>query len=90
MSARLSPTARRLRTIIVTVPIIGATSLVLYNRLVLGQPRRTFPRGDPTQSDKKILEIKGEPQGSTWRAERKTEEAIWGESGHVPDSTTRS
>ncbi|OBZ76451.1 hypothetical protein A0H81_03107 [Grifola frondosa] len=44
MSTKLSPQARRLRTIIVTIPIMAATSLVLYERLVLGKPRRTVDR----------------------------------------------
>ncbi|OCH90180.1 hypothetical protein OBBRIDRAFT_731287 [Obba rivulosa] len=59
--APLSPQARRWRTIILTVPIIGATSLVLYERLVLGKPRRMLPRNDPL-SDGKLLELrKAEP-----------------------------
>ncbi|KAA1474579.1 hypothetical protein DENSPDRAFT_841184 [Dentipellis sp. KUC8613] len=40
----LSPQAQRLRTIMITVPIIAATSLVLYQRLVQGKPQRTLPR----------------------------------------------
>ncbi|KAI0037695.1 hypothetical protein FA95DRAFT_1684834 [Auriscalpium vulgare] len=41
---KLSPQGQRLRTIIVTVPIIAATSLVLYKRLVLGEEQRHLPR----------------------------------------------
>ncbi|KAJ8597690.1 hypothetical protein M405DRAFT_712208, partial [Rhizopogon salebrosus TDB-379] len=44
MAPKLPPQARRLRTIIITVPIMGATAYVLYERLVLGKPRRTLPR----------------------------------------------
>ncbi|CAO3695609.1 unnamed protein product [Umbelopsis ramanniana] len=41
MAQKLSPGAKRLRTIIVTVPFIVTTSYILYKRLVLGeQPRR--------------------------------------------------
>ncbi|KAH8102080.1 hypothetical protein BXZ70DRAFT_930166 [Cristinia sonorae] len=51
MGSPLSPQARRWRTIIVTVPIIAATSLVLYKRLVLGEPRRTL------NPDQKIIPL---------------------------------
>ncbi|KAI0315932.1 hypothetical protein OF83DRAFT_307380 [Amylostereum chailletii] len=44
MAAPLSPQSKRLRTIIVTLPIMAATSLVLYKRLVLGEPQKTVPR----------------------------------------------
>ncbi|CAL1710106.1 unnamed protein product [Somion occarium] len=55
----LSRQAKRLRTIIVTVPIIGATSLVLYQRLVQGKPQRTLPnRDDPDAGKRKIIELK--------------------------------
>ncbi|KAG2347197.1 hypothetical protein BDR05DRAFT_958675 [Suillus weaverae] len=47
MAQKLPPQARRLRTIIVTVPIMAATAYVLYERLVLGKPRRTLPRETP-------------------------------------------
>ncbi|KIK35253.1 hypothetical protein CY34DRAFT_812306 [Suillus luteus UH-Slu-Lm8-n1] len=47
MAQKLPPQARRLRTIIVTVPIMGATAYVLYERLVLGKPQRTLPREVP-------------------------------------------
>ncbi|KAG1740402.1 uncharacterized protein EDB91DRAFT_1222722 [Suillus paluster] len=50
MAQKLPPQARRLRTIIVTVPIMGATAYVLYERLVLGKPRRTLPRESPQHS----------------------------------------
>ncbi|OAX42243.1 hypothetical protein K503DRAFT_683823 [Rhizopogon vinicolor AM-OR11-026] len=47
MAPKLPPQARRLRTIIITVPIMGATAYVLYERLVLGKPQRTLPRETP-------------------------------------------
>ncbi|KAG6337018.1 hypothetical protein ID866_2078 [Astraeus odoratus] len=34
------------------VPIMGATALVLYQRLVLGKPQRTLPRPDGTTASK--------------------------------------
>ncbi|KAI0942882.1 hypothetical protein AcV7_002175 [Taiwanofungus camphoratus] len=74
MSSKLSPQVRRWRTIIVTIPIIGATSLVLYKRLVLGEPRRTLPRGDPEQADRKIVQIK--PEGIETRTGALKE--VWG------------
>ncbi|KAI9567772.1 hypothetical protein HD554DRAFT_2173164 [Boletus coccyginus] len=43
MAAKLHPQAQRLRTVIVTIPIIGATAYVLYDRLVHGKPQRTLP-----------------------------------------------
>ncbi|PAV18261.1 hypothetical protein PNOK_0674700 [Pyrrhoderma noxium] len=41
---QLSLQAKRWRTIIITLPIIGATSFVLYQRLVQGKPQRTIAR----------------------------------------------
>ncbi|KAF8581196.1 hypothetical protein K439DRAFT_1636356 [Ramaria rubella] len=40
---KLSPDARRVRTIIVSLPLIGVTSYVLYKRLVWGEPQRRLP-----------------------------------------------
>ncbi|KAH9934107.1 hypothetical protein B0H21DRAFT_699394 [Amylocystis lapponica] len=82
MSSKLSPQARRWRTIIVAVPIMGATSrafltrstVVLYRRLVLGEPQRTLPRDDPTQGEQKLVQVKqvGTSTGGT-------REEVWGE-----------
>ncbi|KAH9931538.1 uncharacterized protein B0H18DRAFT_989852 [Fomitopsis serialis] len=85
MAPKLSPQARRLRTIIVTVPIMAATScectssamhvrslladvcplvtVVLYKRLVLGEPQRTLPRADAvyppgSEQDRRIIPLK--------------------------------
>ncbi|KIM60501.1 hypothetical protein SCLCIDRAFT_123924 [Scleroderma citrinum Foug A] len=52
MAPKLHPQARRLRTIIVTVPIMGATALVLYERLALGKPQRTIPRSSRDEGSK--------------------------------------
>ncbi|KAH7910381.1 hypothetical protein BJ138DRAFT_110587 [Hygrophoropsis aurantiaca] len=52
MAGKLPPQAQRLRMIIVTVPIIGATSYVLYDRLVNGKPRRTLPQNNPVAQPK--------------------------------------
>ncbi|TFK25429.1 hypothetical protein FA15DRAFT_668506 [Coprinopsis marcescibilis] len=46
----LSPQAQRLRTIIVALPILIASSVVLYKREVRGEPRRTLP--PPSELDK--------------------------------------
>ncbi|EIW79636.1 hypothetical protein CONPUDRAFT_166371 [Coniophora puteana RWD-64-598 SS2] len=43
MAQKLPPQAQRLRIIIVTVPIMGATAYVLYDRLVNEKPQRTLP-----------------------------------------------
>ncbi|KAK7682810.1 hypothetical protein QCA50_014194 [Cerrena zonata] len=57
----LSLQAKRWRTIMVTVPIIGATSLVLYQRLVLGKPQRKLPQRDDAEGIKrKVIELKPE------------------------------
>ncbi|KAH6903187.1 hypothetical protein BKA70DRAFT_1301838 [Coprinopsis sp. MPI-PUGE-AT-0042] len=40
----LTPQAQRLRTIIVALPILVASSVVLYKREKLGEPRRTLPK----------------------------------------------
>ncbi|KAF8128643.1 hypothetical protein EV363DRAFT_1170265 [Boletus edulis] len=48
MAPKLYPQAQRLRTIIVTVPIMGATAYVLFERLVHGKPQKTLPRRDDT------------------------------------------
>ncbi|KAH8112873.1 hypothetical protein DFH11DRAFT_1604359 [Phellopilus nigrolimitatus] len=59
MAPKLPLQAKRWRTIIVTLPVIGATSFVLYQRLVLGTPQRTLPKPEsqplpsPRQSTEK-------------------------------------
>ncbi|KAI6096023.1 hypothetical protein EDD16DRAFT_1501190 [Pisolithus croceorrhizus] len=62
MAQKLHPQARRLRMIIVTVPIMGATALVLYERLVLGKPQRTLPRPNKDEVPK---EPETPPEGAT-------------------------
>ncbi|KAI0251889.1 hypothetical protein BJV78DRAFT_1207531 [Lactifluus subvellereus] len=57
MGTKLSPQGQRLRTIILTVPIIAATSVVLYKRLVLGEPQRKLPRPGERNSDRRIVEF---------------------------------
>jgi len=54
---KLSPQGRRLRIIILTVPIMAATSVVLYKRLVLGEPQRKLPRPGDRNTDRKIVEF---------------------------------
>jgi len=49
----LSPQARRVRTIIVTLPIIIASSVILFKREVLGEQQRQLPRDLPS-GDKKL------------------------------------
>ncbi|ORY94729.1 hypothetical protein BCR43DRAFT_516367 [Syncephalastrum racemosum] len=41
MALKLSPAGQRLATIIVSAPLMVATSWILYKRLVLGEERRT-------------------------------------------------
>ncbi|KAH9474561.1 hypothetical protein JR316_0013023 [Psilocybe cubensis] len=49
--------ARRIRTIIVTLPIITACSFVLYKRLVLGEDQRKLPSAlDAENQNMRILE----------------------------------
>ncbi|RPD61812.1 hypothetical protein L226DRAFT_612208 [Lentinus tigrinus ALCF2SS1-7] len=57
MSSKLPPQAQRWRTIIFTIPIIGATSFVLYKRLVLGEPRRTLPTDMEAHGQEKVAKI---------------------------------
>ncbi|KAN0136912.1 hypothetical protein V8E53_005353 [Lactarius tabidus] len=54
---KLSPQGQRLRVIILTVPIMAATSLVLYKRLVLGESQRQLPRPGDRNTDRKIVEF---------------------------------
>jgi hypothetical protein len=54
---KLSPQGQRLRIIILTVPIMAATSVVLYKRLVLGDPQRQLPRPGDRNTDRKIVEF---------------------------------
>ncbi|KAH9903259.1 hypothetical protein C8Q73DRAFT_721869 [Cubamyces lactineus] len=69
MSTKLSPQARRWRAIIFTLPIIGATSFVLYKRLILGEPRRRLPTDLERHGNEKVATIlstaesKGGPGG---------------------------
>ncbi|KAH7928876.1 hypothetical protein BV22DRAFT_1003975 [Leucogyrophana mollusca] len=72
MAGKLPPQAQRMRMIIVTVPIIGATSYVLYERLVLGKPRRTLPKSNPTtpakpESSEFLPEAAGQNGGSSFK-----------------------
>ncbi|KAF8902528.1 hypothetical protein CPB84DRAFT_1846185 [Gymnopilus junonius] len=49
--------ARRIRLIIVSLPILVASSLVLYKRLVLGEEQRKLPQTIDTQNkDMKLLD----------------------------------
>ncbi|KAF8480100.1 hypothetical protein DFH94DRAFT_692448 [Russula ochroleuca] len=66
---KLSPQGQRLRIIILTVPIIAATSVVLYKRLVLGESQRKLPRPGERDADRKILEFHNE-ESSNDRNER--------------------
>jgi hypothetical protein len=87
---KLSPQGQRLRTIILTVPIIAATSglqcflmlpflvdssrafpppVVLYKRLVLGEPQRKLPQPGERDADRKIIEFHRE-ESSNDRSER--------------------
>lgn len=75
---KLSPQGQRLRVIILTVPIMAATSgsqlsrvafsnllttqdihisVVLYKRLVLGEPQRQLPRPGDRNTDRRIVEF---------------------------------
>ncbi|KAI9429056.1 hypothetical protein H4582DRAFT_2090224 [Lactarius indigo] len=54
---KLSPQGQRLRIIILTVPIMAATSVVLFKRLVLGEPQRKLPRLGDRDTDRKIVEF---------------------------------
>ncbi|KAH0831220.1 hypothetical protein J3R83DRAFT_13799, partial [Lanmaoa asiatica] len=65
MAQKLHPQAQRLRTMIVTVPIIGATAYVLYERLVHGKPQRTLP---PRHSAEPSRQHEDTPGGSTEKA----------------------
>ncbi|KAM6501209.1 hypothetical protein JOM56_004223 [Amanita muscaria] len=47
----LSAQARRLRTIIWTLPIMAGTAFVLYKRLVLEEPQRKLPRYSETKTE---------------------------------------
>jgi len=66
---KLSPQGQRLRTIILTVPIIAATSVVLYKRLVLGEPQRKVPHPGERDADRRIIEFHRE-ESSDDRSER--------------------
>jgi len=67
---KLSPQGQRLRTIILAVPIMAATSVVLYKRLVLGEPQRKLPRPGDRDADRKILEFHHEESSTNDREER--------------------
>jgi len=81
---KLSPQGQRLRTIILTVPIIAATSgspeisvrfpqtllthlspVVLYKRLVLGEPQRKLPRPGERDADRKLIEFHHDESSSS-------------------------
>ncbi|KDQ09230.1 hypothetical protein BOTBODRAFT_179246 [Botryobasidium botryosum FD-172 SS1] len=53
----LSPNAQRLRTIIVTGPLLFVTTYLLYKRLYLGEQQRRIPeRGTMLEDIKKANE----------------------------------
>ncbi|TDL27810.1 hypothetical protein BD410DRAFT_781714 [Rickenella mellea] len=60
---KLSADGRRLRIIIVTLPIVVATSMVLYRRLVLGEEQRRIPR-DPSGSKERLVFVKPPDSGN--------------------------
>ncbi|KAH9022170.1 hypothetical protein EDB85DRAFT_2151924 [Lactarius pseudohatsudake] len=60
---KLSPQGQRLRIIILTVPIMAATSVVLFKRLVLDEPQRKLPRPGDRDTDRKIVEFGREEEG---------------------------
>jgi hypothetical protein len=84
---KLSPQGQRLRIIILTVPIMAATSglqsfltfsshaysppVILYKRLVLGEPQRKLPRPGERDADRKIIEFHHE-ESSTDRNEQQS------------------
>ncbi|KAF8958992.1 hypothetical protein BDZ97DRAFT_1430978 [Flammula alnicola] len=47
---KLSLEARRIRMIIVSLPILVASSFVLYKRLYLGEEQRRLPRALDTEN----------------------------------------
>ncbi|KAG9308346.1 hypothetical protein JVU11DRAFT_12112 [Chiua virens] len=59
MVQKVHPQAQKLRIIIVTVPIIGATAYVLYDRLVNGKPQRTLPQRNSTLPTGEHADISG-------------------------------
>lgn len=61
MASKLSPQALRWRTIIFTLPIMGATGFVLYKRLILGEPRRTLPTDLEKHGHEKVVDIYSSP-----------------------------
>ncbi|WWD05098.1 hypothetical protein V865_003170 [Kwoniella europaea PYCC6329] len=81
MSKPLNADAKRLRTIIVSFPILVVTTAILYRRTMLGEEQRKIPR-DTT--DAKIAQERiGQVGGVPWEVQGKE---------HVSqrsDSTTR-
>ncbi|EIW67727.1 hypothetical protein TREMEDRAFT_33442 [Tremella mesenterica DSM 1558] len=73
--APLSPDAKRLRTIIISLPILVVTSAILYRRTYLGEEQRKIPRdvSESSQSGQgRILGRGGvEIGGAPWEVQGK-------------------
>ncbi|WWD18674.1 hypothetical protein CI109_103128 [Kwoniella shandongensis] len=70
MAPPMNPDAKRLRTIIVSFPILVVTSAILYRRAYLGEEQRTIPRN---VADPRIDERIGQVGGVPWQVQGKEE-----------------
>ncbi|KZP17378.1 hypothetical protein FIBSPDRAFT_1046896 [Athelia psychrophila] len=69
--APLSPQGKRIRTIMVALPIMAATSFVMYKRLVLGEEQRLLPREGPA-TKQHILETPRERMAERMAGEKES------------------
>ncbi|WWC88454.1 uncharacterized protein L201_003365 [Kwoniella dendrophila CBS 6074] len=63
MAPPMSADAKRLRTIIVSFPILVVTTAILYRRAYLGEEQRTIPRDitDAKVAQERIGQVGGVP-----------------------------
>ncbi|WVR06537.1 hypothetical protein IAU60_003568 [Kwoniella sp. DSM 27419] len=61
--APLSADAKRLRTIIVSFPLLVVTTAILYRRVTYGEEQRKIPRNvtDPSVGQERIGQVGGVP-----------------------------
>ncbi|WRT67992.1 uncharacterized protein IL334_004967 [Kwoniella shivajii] len=73
MSAPMNPNAKRLRTIIVSFPLLVVTTVILYRRTMLGEEQRKIPRNI---TDSRIAQERlGQVGGVPWEVQTLDREA---------------
>ncbi|GAA6061802.1 hypothetical protein JCM10212_004858 [Sporobolomyces blumeae] len=84
--SKLSPDARRIRTIIIATPFLVASSILMYKRLFLGEEQRRLPRPAPLGSPEASATIAGTLREVASEPPIKSDRGEW---NGVPDDVRR-